>query len=44
MDMIFGKNHLNEIITIIDLPALKFNGFLSYTFYEIQSNGENNFD
>lgn len=40
MDMILGKNHINEIITTIDLGTLKFNSFSSHTFCEIQYNGD----
>lgn len=31
--MILGKIHLNQIITTIDLKALKFNDFLNYNFF-----------
>lgn len=34
--------YIYQIIITIDLVALKFNGFLSYNFYEIQSNGDYN--
>lgn len=34
--MILDKSHFIQIITIVDLEPLKFNGFLSDTFYEIQ--------
>lgn len=44
VDIILGKNHLNHIITTIDLGALKFSSFLSYTFYENQSDDEYNSD
>lgn len=30
VDMILGKNYLNQIITSIDLGVLKFNGSLRY--------------
>lgn len=44
MDLIFGKYHPNQTSTAIDLHALKFNGFLNYTFYKIQSNNNYNLD
>lgn len=42
VDIILGKNHLNHIITTIDLG--EFSSFLSYTSYENQSDGEYNSD
>lgn len=44
VDMILGRNHLDQILTIIDLGARKFNCFLNYTFYEILFNCECNLD
>ena len=41
VDMILDENHLNHIIITIDLEALKFNGFLSYIFYEFKINKYN---
>lgn len=38
MDMTLGENHLDQMYTTIDFGASKFNGFLSYTSYEFQSN------
>lgn len=38
VDIILGENHLSRIIVTIDLEALKFNGFLSYIFYEFKIN------
>lgn len=33
MDIFLGRNHRIQIIIIIDLKALMFNGFLSHILY-----------
>lgn len=42
----WDKNHLNQIITAIDLEVLKFDDFLTYIFFldEIQLNDQNSSD